>query len=91
MERVHLLISGQVQGVGFRYAAAAFARELEVSGWVKNLPDGRVEIEVIGEGEPFETFLDWCKQGPPNCKVKSVEIASRESVPKPAHPRFEIK
>lgn len=67
--RVHLLISGRVQGVCFRYYCRDEAKRVGVRGWVKNLPDGRVEIMAEGDQEPIRTFVDWCRHGPPHAQV----------------------
>lgn len=56
-KRVHILYSGRVQGVGFRFTAEAIARKLELSGWVKNLRDGRVEVLAEGEEPALKDFL----------------------------------
>ena len=58
MERRTVLYRGMVQGVGFRYTARAIARNHEVVGFVRNLPDGRVELVVEGEAEELKRFLD---------------------------------
>ena len=55
--RKHIYFSGQVQGVGFRYSATYLARPLDLTGWVKNLWDGRVEMEVQGEEAAIAAFL----------------------------------
>ncbi|MBE7003530.1 MAG: acylphosphatase [Ruminococcaceae bacterium] len=55
--RKHIYFSGRVQGVGFRYSATYLARPLELTGWVKNLWDGRVEMEVQGEEDAIWKFL----------------------------------
>lgn len=55
--RVEVFYFGQVQGVGFRYSAVTMAKEYEVTGYAKNLPDGRVEFVVEGEKEEVEDFL----------------------------------
>ena len=57
MVRAHIFFSGAVQGVGFRYTAQAFARELKVHGWVKNLPDGRVEMMSEGPRERIDNLI----------------------------------
>lgn len=57
-EQVHVLYSGQVQGVGFRYRCRNIAENFSLRGWVKNLPDGRVELIAQGEKETIEDFLD---------------------------------
>ncbi len=77
MAKAHVLISGQVQGVGFRYFLRGKLVELGLTGWVKNLPDGKVEAEVEGEREKIEKIVEWCKQGPPLAKVKDVKIVNK--------------
>lgn len=57
MVRAHILFSGNVQGVGFRYTTMAFARRLDLYGWVKNLPDGDVEAAIEGPRETIEELL----------------------------------
>lgn len=56
--RVHFIISGQVQGVGFRWRAARMAKSMGISGWVRNLRDGSVELEVQGRAGDIESFID---------------------------------
>jgi acylphosphatase len=72
MRRVHAVVSGEVQGVGFRYAARERAAELGVAGWVRNLPDGTVEAEVEGESGAVERMLAWLDRGPRAARVASV-------------------
>ena len=57
MIQAHVFYSGMVQGVGFRYTAQKLARDLDVAGWVKNLPDGRVELLSEGKRDLVEQFL----------------------------------
>lgn len=57
-KRIHIFYSGRVQGVGFRFTAEDFALNLGLMGWVRNLPDGRVEIECEGEEEKLKKFLE---------------------------------
>jgi acylphosphatase len=71
MKTVHLLIGGRVQGVGFRYFARQKAKELGVVGWVKNTPDGKVEIEASGSEENLATFTDWMKIGPARALIRT--------------------
>lgn len=59
----HILISGRVQGVGFRHFVRQKARECHLNGWVKNLKDGKVEIEAEGEEKDLSTFIDYLKLG----------------------------
>jgi acylphosphatase len=67
-------ISGRVQGVGFRYFTEAAARREGVHGWVRNLPDGCVEIEAEGDAESLERFERALRQGPPGARVGAVEV-----------------
>ncbi len=60
--RKHILFSGQVQGVGFRYSAMYLARPLGLTGWVRNLPDGRVEMEVQGEEAAIGKLLSGLRE-----------------------------
>lgn len=59
--RKHIYFSGQVQGVGFRYRSTYLARPLALTGWVKNLWDGRVEMEIQGEESTIKKFLTQLK------------------------------
>jgi acylphosphatase len=68
------LISGRVQGVGFRFFARATAAREGLHGWVRNLPDGRVEIEAEGEAEALERFERAIRQGPPGARVGGVDV-----------------
>jgi acylphosphatase len=70
--RIRLLISGRVQGVGFRFGAADQARRLGLRGWVKNLSDGRVEIVAEGKRGALEALRAWSYQGPPAARVTDV-------------------
>jgi len=63
MKRIHLTISGRVQGVGFRFYTRDIALETGVKGWVKNLPNGTVEIVAEGSKEEIETFMRQLKKG----------------------------
>ena len=72
MKRVHLIISGLVHGVGFRYNARRKARLAGITGYAKNNPDGTVEIEAQGSPESLESFIHWAHHGPPDAKVDSL-------------------
>ena len=76
--RVHLLIGGRVQGVGFRESTLVVAERLNLGGWVRNLPDGRVEAELEGAPSEVERAVAWCQQGPPGARVDNVELRERE-------------
>jgi acylphosphatase len=72
--RVHLLVSGRVQGVCFRQSTADTARRLGLRGWVRNLPDGRVEAEAEGDRVVAEALVEWCRRGPPAARVDGLEV-----------------
>ncbi len=72
MERVHLLVKGHVQGVAFRAYTQMEARRLHLCGYVRNLPDGSVEIIAEGEKKPLEKFVEWAHQGSPVSRVEEV-------------------
>lgn len=80
MKQLHILISGLVQGVFFRFYAQEKAQQLNIAGWVRNLNDGRTEILAIGEEEPLKQLLDWCYQGPSEARVEKVEFKWEEKV-----------
>jgi acylphosphatase len=69
-----MLISGRVQGVFYRSSTRRTALELGLTGWVRNLPDGRVEIVVEGEEDQVKRLIDWCRKGPPSADVKGLEV-----------------
>ncbi len=72
---VHLLISGRVQGVFYRYTAVKVASRLNLRGWIKNLPDGRVEAIAVGDLSSVESFITWCREGPPGAIVAEVKVS----------------
>ena len=78
--RIHLHIYGRVQGVGYRQSAQSQATTLGVRGWVRNLPDGSVELAVEGADAAIQDFLSWCHHGPRFAKVISVELSDEEPV-----------
>ena len=69
-----VLVTGLVQGVWFRQTTADVAREAGVAGWVRNLPDGRVEALLEGEPMAVEAVVAWCHRGPPAARVDSIDI-----------------
>jgi len=75
VKSVYLIISGRVQGVGFRYFAEHKAVEFHISGWAKNTPDGKVEIEANGEPENLKLFIDWMKIGPARAIIKTFSVS----------------
>lgn len=85
---VNCFVSGKVQGVWFRAATQDKAKELGLTGWARNLPDGRVEVIACGERDKISKLQEWLKQGPELAKVTGVvseEIAWQE------HDRFGVK
>ncbi|AFZ15969.1 acylphosphatase [Allocoleopsis franciscana] len=72
--RAHVFIAGRVQGVGYRYSTMDEAARLGVKGWVRNVPDGRVEAVFEGSRNTVETLIRWCHQGPTAARVKEVEV-----------------
>jgi len=68
------LISGRVQGVGFRFFVESAAVRDGIHGWVRNLPDGRVEVAAEGEAEAIERFERSVRQGPRGARVDEVEV-----------------
>ncbi len=73
-----VLISGRVQGVGYRYSTRLQARRLLLKGWVRNLGDGRVEAVFQGSEDAVAQMLRWCHQGPPAARVSEVEDHDEE-------------
>jgi len=76
--RAHAFISGKVQGVGYRYSTMNAAKELGLNGWVRNLPDSRVEAVFEGSSEIVEEIIRWCHTGPTAAVVKDVQVEYSE-------------
>ena len=72
--RVHVMVSGRVQGVGFRYATVGRARSRGVAGWVRNNPDGTVDAVFEGAPEAVEALIAWCRRGPSGARVDDVRV-----------------
>lgn len=73
-ERAHIVVYGRVQGVFFRASAEEKARELGLTGWVRNRSDGTVEIVAEGDREALEKLISWCHIGPKHARVTRVEV-----------------
>lgn len=73
MRRFHCIVRGRVQGVAFRAYTVREARRLGLAGWVRNRPDGSVELVAEGEQLDLETLEAWCHHGPPHASVSDVE------------------
>lgn len=86
---VHLLVSGRVQGVGFRFFAINRAHRYGLAGWVKNLPDGSVEILAEGEPETLSLFVEDVREGPSSARVAGVQEEWRD-ITAPRHGGFSI-
>lgn len=74
MLRKHVLVSGQVQGVFYRDSCRRIAGQQGVAGWVRNLPDGRVEAVFEGEPENVDRMVAWARRGPARARVTSLDV-----------------
>ena len=72
--RAHIIVSGRVQGVFFRDHTRRWAASFKLTGWVRNLPDGRVEVKVEGEKEQIEALISRVKEGPPLAHVTDAMV-----------------
>jgi acylphosphatase len=79
-QRIRILIKGKVQGVFFRQALKVTAKKNNVSGWVRNLSDGKVEAIIEGDDENVSAVVEWCHAGPANARVEDVEIKNEKFV-----------
>lgn len=73
-QRWRLLVAGRVQGVFYRASAQARAEELGVTGYARNLADGRVEVLAEGDEQALVQLLDWCWDGPPKASVQHIDV-----------------
>jgi len=87
METVHLLISGKVQRVFFRNSARKIAQKLNITGWIKNREDEKVEAVISGNEKDVNGFISWAKSGPEKANVDEV-LVSKQSIT--FFERFEI-
>jgi acylphosphatase len=88
-KQVRILVSGRVQGVYFRAFTQKEAKKHQLSGFAKNLPDGRVEVVAAGPKEAVEKLILWCRKGPITARVDHVETEELASIDLPAG--FEIR
>ncbi len=79
-KQAHVLVSGFVQGVGFRRFIRSKARKQNITGWIKNLPDGRVEAVLQGTEEQIQALFPYLHQGPFFSEVKEVVIEWEEGI-----------
>lgn len=82
VERVELNVRGRVQGVAFRWYTQQKAQSLGLTGWVRNRPDGSVQILAEGPGPDLETFCDWAARGPDHARVDRVVVSWSEAAGK---------
>ena len=82
MKRSKIIVQGLVQGVGFRFHTQAEAQRLNVKGYVKNRPNGSVEIVAEGSGENVQALVQWAKQGPPSARVSTIEMIEEVEISK---------
>ncbi|HKI43706.1 MAG TPA: acylphosphatase [Balneolales bacterium] len=87
-KRAHILLSGRVQGVGFRYFVQRTARGMSLHGWVRNLPDGRVEAVFEGDAEHVRKAIKACEIGPGTARVENINVDWEE--PKESPDGFRI-
>jgi acylphosphatase len=73
--KAHVFVKGRVQGVFFRHETRKQALQLCVYGWIRNLPDGRVEGLFEGEEEDVKKLITFCRQGPPGAQVADVDVS----------------
>ncbi len=76
--RMHLVITGRVQGVWYRGSAQSEAQGLGLSGWVRNRADGDVEVVAEGPRAALEALVEWCRNGPPMAHVEDVQVRWEE-------------
>ena len=87
--RFHIFVSGRVQGIFFRENTKKKAQKLRITGWVRNLPDGRVEAVLEGEKDKIEELVNWAKKGPVFAKVDELKVMPEEY--KEEFDNFEIR
>jgi len=86
--QARLKIHGRVQGVGYRFSAERRASRLGLRGWVRNCPDGTVEILAEGEIKNLGSLVAWCKRGPFGARVQRVDLSWKEASGK--YPDFSV-
>lgn len=76
MPTIHLLITGNVQGVFFRATAIEVADRYGITGWIKNTREGNVEVVADGDEISLQKFIEWCKHGPEKAQVEKVAVTN---------------
>ena len=74
LQTISITVKGKVQGVFFRQSAKEIANQLGIKGEIKNLPGGNVHIVATGTKEQLDSFIQWCKKGPPRASVAGVDV-----------------
>ena len=80
MRRVRAIVTGRVQGVAYRASTVHAARGHGLTGWVRNLPDGSVELEAQGDEDGVAALMTWCAHGPPAARVAGVNVEDRAPI-----------
>lgn len=84
---IRAFISGRVQGVNYRHSAQEHAKQWNITGWVRNMPEQGVEVLACGESEDIDTFIQWLHHGPTLAHVTEVKV---EDIPYEEHADFTI-
>lgn len=79
-KQIQIIVTGKVQGVFFRNYALQKATQLGIDGFIKNMPDGSVYIEAVGEDDLLSLLIDWCYNGPPQAQVTNVEVKEMNEI-----------
>lgn len=87
LQRLHAIAEGRVQGVGYRWFVQRWAERLGIKGWVRNLPDGTVELEAEGESQALDALVQELKKGPMGAVVRNVR-ETRAALQTDAERRF---
>src|SRR4051812_21400732 len=90
LQALHATVSGRVHGVGFRVFVLDAARRFKLRGWVRNTPDGWVEVHAVGERPRLEQLLTLLRQGPPAAQVKNVDFYWSNVATQDVPARFEV-
>ena len=88
-ERVHVTVSGRVQGVSFRDATRQEAERMGLKGWVRNTQDGRVEAAFEGDPDAVNQMVEWCKSGPSSADVE--DVSTEREAPSGDLSGFEVR
>ena len=91
LEQIHAKVRGRVQGVGFRQFTWKTAAQMQITGWVRNDPDGSVEVFAQGEKDKIEAFLSLLKKGPRHAQVEAVDVSERHAIDAFSSTHFEVR